>query len=60
MTQKLSHNRQKKIAVIEDIAGFGRCSMTVALPVISAMQVQCCIVPTAIFSQSYSLSPVFL
>ncbi len=42
--------RQKKIAVIEDISGYGRCSLTVALPVISAMQIQCCIVPTSIFS----------
>ena len=50
MTQTVSHNRQKKIAVIQDISGFGRCSMTVALPVISAMQVQCCMVPTSIFS----------
>ena len=59
MTQKLSHNRQKKIAVIEDIAGFGRCSMTVALPVISAMQVQCCIVPTAIFSNHTAFPQYF-
>lgn len=41
---------QKKIAVIQDISGYGRCSMAVAMPVISAMQVQCCMVPTAIFS----------
>lgn len=40
----------KKIAVINDIAGFGRCSMTVALPVISALGVQACPVPTSIFS----------
>ena len=50
MTQTTSHCKQKKIAVIQDISGFGRCSMTVAMPVISAMQVQCCIVPTSIFS----------
>ncbi|MCI8401721.1 MAG: pyridoxamine kinase [Lachnospiraceae bacterium] len=50
MTETISHNRQKKIAVIQDISGFGRCSMTVAMPVISAMQIQCCIVPTSIFS----------
>ena len=45
-----SHNNQKKIAVINDISGFGRCSLTVALPVISAMKVQCCPVLTSIFS----------
>lgn len=41
---------QKKMAVIQDISGYGRCSMAVAMPVISAMQIQCCMVPTAIFS----------
>ena len=30
-----SHNHQKKIAVINDFSGFGRCSIAVALPVIS-------------------------
>jgi len=46
----MSHNNQKKIAIINDFSGFGRCSITVALPIISAMKVQCCPVPTAIFS----------
>lgn len=41
---------QKKIAVINDISGFGRCSTTVMLPIISYMGVQCCPVPTAILS----------
>lgn len=44
------HNRQKKIAVINDFSGFGRCSIAVALPIISAMKVQCCPLPTALFS----------
>lgn len=43
-------NRQKKIAVINDFSGFGRCSIAVALPIISAMKIQCCPLPTAIFS----------
>lgn len=46
----MSHNHQKKIAVINDISGFGRCSVAVALPVISHMKVQCCPLPTSIFS----------
>jgi pyridoxine kinase len=46
----INHNRQKKIAVINDYTGFGRCSMTVALPVISMLKVQCCPVPTSILS----------
>ncbi len=40
----------KKLLVINDLAGIGRCSMSVALPVISACQVQACPFPTAIFS----------
>lgn len=48
--QKLSHNHQKKIAVINDMSGFGRCSLAVALPVISHLKVQCCPLPTSIFS----------
>lgn len=40
----------KKIAMINDIAGYGRCSTTVSLPIISAMGVQVCPVPTSVFS----------
>ncbi len=46
----MSHNNQKKIAVINDISGFGRCSIAVELPIISALKVQCCPLPTAILS----------
>lgn len=47
---EVSHNNQKKIALINDFTGFGKCSITVALPVISALRVQCCPVVTSIFS----------
>lgn len=40
----------KKLIVINDMVGVGRCSMTVAIPVISACKVQACPVPTSIFS----------
>jgi pyridoxine kinase len=40
----------KKIAVINDISGFGKCSLTVSLPVISALGVECNPIPTAILS----------
>ena len=46
----MSHNNQKKIAVINDFSGFGRCSISVALPLISHLGIQCCPLPTAIFS----------
>ncbi len=42
--------RQKRIAVINDFSGFGRCSLTVSIPVISASGIQTCALPTAIFS----------
>lgn len=40
----------KKIAVINDLSGFGRCSLTAAISVISAMGVQPCPLPTAILT----------
>lgn len=46
----MSHNHQKKIAVINDFCGFGRCSISVSLPIISAMKIQCCPLPTSVFS----------
>lgn len=55
----MTHNNQKKIAVINDISGFGRCSITVAMPVISAMKLQCCPVPTSIFSNHTGYSHYF-
>lgn len=45
-----SHNHQKKIAVINDFTGFGRCSLSVSIPIISYMGIQCCPLPTSIFS----------
>ena len=40
----------KKIAVINDLSGMGKCSLTAAIPVISVMGVQACPLPTAILS----------
>ena len=40
----------KKIAVINDLSGFGRCSLTAAVSVLAAMGVQPCPLPTAILS----------
>ena len=55
----MSHNKQKKIAVINDFSGFGRCSISVCLPVISAMKIQCCALPTAIFSNHTGFESFF-
>ncbi|MBQ7841054.1 MAG: pyridoxamine kinase [Lachnospiraceae bacterium] len=46
----------KKIAMFNSFAGYGRCSTTEALPIISAMKVQVCPVPTAIFSNHTGFS----
>lgn len=46
-----------RLAMINDIAGFGRCSTAVSLPVISVMQVQVCPVPTSILSNHLAFSP---
>lgn len=41
---------QKRVAAIHDISCFGRCSLTVALPVLSAAGIETCIIPTAVLS----------
>ena len=40
----------KNTAVINDISGFGKCSLTVSLPILSAMGIECNPIPTAILS----------
>ena len=40
----------KRIVSLQDISCLGKCSLTVALPVLSAMGVECAIVPTAVLS----------
>lgn len=45
-----TEKQQKKIAVINDLSGYGRCSLTVVMPIVSALKIQCCPVPTSILS----------
>ena len=40
----------KRIAVINDLSGFGKCSLSVSLPILSAMGIECNPIPTAILS----------
>jgi pyridoxine kinase len=40
----------KKVAVIQDLSSFGKCSLTAAIPVLSVMGVQACPLPTAVLS----------
>ncbi len=42
--------RPARVAAIHDISGFGRCSLTVVLPVLGAMGAECCPLPTAFLS----------
>ena len=39
-----------KVAMINSFAGYGRCSTTEVVPILSAMKVQVCPVPTAVYS----------
>lgn len=55
----MSHNNQKKIAIINDISGFGRCSIAVSLPIISHMRIQGCMLPTSIFSNHTGFESFF-
>ena len=42
--------KQKRVAAIHDISCLGRCSLTVALPIISAAGVETAVIPTAVLS----------
>lgn len=46
----------KKILLIEDISCFGKCSVTVALPIMAAAGVEASVLPTAIFSTHTGIS----
>ncbi len=41
---------QKRVAAIHDISCFGKCSITVALPIISSVGIETAIIPTAVLS----------
>ena len=40
----------KRIALINDLSGFGKCSLTAAIPVISVMGMQACPLPTVVLT----------
>ena len=41
---------QKRVLAIHDISCFGKCSLTVALPIISSAGIECTVMPTAVLS----------
>lgn len=51
----------RRVACINDLCGFGRCSLTTAIPILSVIGVQPCPIPTAVLSkhtgfQSYTFT----
>lgn len=42
--------KQKRVVTIQDISCLGKCSLTVALPILSAMDTEACVIPTAVLS----------
>lgn len=49
----------KKIAVLNDLSGLGKCSLTAAIPVISVMGVQAVPLPTAVLSNQTGYASYF-
>ena len=43
-----------RVAAIHDISGFSKCSLTVIIPILSAMKIQVCPIPTAVLSNQTS------
>ena len=41
---------EKRILTVQDISCVGQCSLTVALPILSACGLECCVLPTAMLS----------
>ena len=57
--------KQKRLVTIQDISCFGKCSITVALPVISALGIETVVLPTAVLSthtgefENYTFHPLY-
>ena len=46
----MNMQKQKRVAAIQDICCAGKCSLTIALPVLSSAGISCSILPTAVMS----------
>lgn len=55
----MKQSKQKKIAAINDLTGYGRCALAVSMPVISHMKIQCCPVPTSVLSNHAGYAEYF-
>lgn len=50
----------KKVALINDLSGLGKCSLTAAIPIYSCLGIQPCPLPTAILSNQTGYSSYFM
>lgn len=53
-------NSTPRLAIFNSFAGFGRISITAALPICAALNVQVCPAPTAVLSSHLAYQPCFL
>jgi len=53
--QKELKKMQPRVAAIHDLSGFGRCSLTIILPVLAAAGIEVCPLPTAVLSSHNGL-----
>ena len=49
---------QKKAVIVQDVSCFGKCSATVALPIVSKFNIECALLPTALLSAHTGL-PIY-
>lgn len=47
---------QTRVLAVHDLCGIGKCSLTAALPILSAAGIEACALPTAIFSNHTAFS----
>ncbi len=50
MEKDIFKTGQARVLAIHDICGIGKCSLTVAIPILSAAGIEACAMPTAVFS----------
>lgn len=50
----------KRIVTIQDISCFGKCSLTVAHPILCAMGLETAVIPTAVLSTHLSIQRLYL
>ncbi|MCL2592997.1 MAG: pyridoxamine kinase [Defluviitaleaceae bacterium] len=52
---------QKRIAVINDLSCFGRCAISISMPILSASGLEVCTLPTAVLSSHFAFpNPVYI